>query len=343
MHPLESQLRRTWLDLRLPPAGVVVGTSAGADSMALLQLLAAIRETAGIPWLIAAYIDHGLRPDETPAEWDCVRNQADRLGLTSVRMEVDAASLARERKLSLEHAARELRYQAFALLAQTRGAGLIAVAHTADDQAEEVLLRLLRGGGRKALSGMRLRSDNLIRPLLAVPKLELLAYLAHRQIPYCHDSSNDDPRFLRNRLRNHLLPLLERDYDPGVRRAILKTASNLAEDEDLLEALVEEHWHAAVEFPSTESEAPATSRLWRQPFCRLHPSLQRRLIERLLWRLGQAAAYAHIIAVLDAAQRGRTGAQLHLDRGLRVQIERESLVFSFPRGRGAWRGRLDDD
>ena len=93
-----------------------------------------------------------------------------------------------------------------------------------------MLLRLLRGGGRKALSGMRPRSGNLIRPLLAVPKSELLAYLAHKRIPFCHDSSNDDPRFLRNRIRQHLLPLLERDYDPGVREALLNTAGNLAED-----------------------------------------------------------------------------------------------------------------
>jgi tRNA(Ile)-lysidine synthase len=342
MHPLETQVRRLWLDLDLPATGVVVGVSAGPDSMALLHLLAVLRAGC-IPWLLAAYIDHGLRPDETLAEWDCVRETAARLELACARERIDVTALARERKLSLEHAARELRYQALNQLARARDAGLIAVAHTADDQVEEVLLRLLRGGGRKALSGMRPRSGNLIRPLLAVPKSELLAYLAHKRIPFCHDSSNDDPRFLRNRIRQHLLPLLERDYDPGVREALLKTAGNLAEDEDLLDALMRQQWPAVVDFQAAAPPSSAAARIRRNPFNRLHPSLQRRLIEQLLWRLGDATTHAHILIVLAAAQRGQTGNELHLARGLRVRIRRESLEFSFPKGAGSRRGRLYDD
>lgn len=342
MHPLETQVRQTWIDLDLPPTGVLVGVSAGPDSMALLHLLAALG-TAICPRLVAAYIDHGLRPDETPAEWDCVVSAAARLGLACVRERVEVAPFAAARKLSLEHAARELRYQAFADLVRAHDLGLTAVAHTADDQAEEILLRLLRGGGRKALSGMRARSGALIRPLLGIRKGELLAYLMQNQIPFCMDSSNDDPRFLRNRIRGQLLPLLEREYDPGVRRALLKSACNLAEDEDLLESLLAAHWDGVVELHDARADGtPAAGRLRRGPLLRLHPALQRRLLERLLWLLGDDAGFAHILVVLDAARRGRTGGELHLSRGLRVRIGREHLEFSHPRGVGPWRGRLEE-
>ncbi len=342
MHPLETQMRQTWIDLNLPRTGVLVGVSAGPDSMALLHLLAALGPEI-IPRLMAAYIDHGLRPDETRAEWDCVVTAAARLGLACVRERIEVAPLAKRRKISLEHAARELRYQAFADLVRAHDLSLIAVAHTADDQVEEVLIRLLRGGGRKALSGMRRRSDNLIRPLLGVRKGELLTYLMQKKLPFCTDSSNDDPRFLRNRIRGQLLPLLERDFDPGVRRAILKTASNLAEDEALLESLLSTHWDEVVELHDARADTPATDRLRRRPFLRLHPALQRRLLERLLWLLGDDASYAHILAVLDAARQGRTGGELHLSQGLRVRIGREHLEFSYPRGVGPWRGRLCDE
>jgi len=344
LHPLEHTIRRTLLDESLPVRGrrVLVGVSGGADSMALLHILAALRSEFSLT-LVAAYVDHGLRPSETPAEWTCVQEAADRLGVDCVRAAVDVHAAVAARKRSLEHAARELRYQSFAGLAQEWATELLAVAHTADDQAEEVLLRLLRGGGRKALSGMRLQAGDLIRPLLGVRKAELLAYLGDLGVGYCFDSSNDDARFLRNRVRRHLLPLLEEHYDPGVRRALLKTAANLGEDEDLLERLLDERWGSvvsALQTPQAEPAEHSPHRLDRAAFCRLHPALQRRLIEKLLWILGAAAQYEQIVAVLAAAISGRNGSELHLSQGLRVAVGRDCLQFSYPLGKGPWRGRL---
>lgn len=341
LHPLEHTIRRTLLDESLPVRGrrVLVGVSGGADSMALLHILAALRSEFSLT-LVAAYVDHGLRPSETPAEWACVQEAAGRLGVDCVCAAVDVRAAVAARKRSLEHAARELRYQTFAGLAQEWATELLAVAHTADDQAEEVLLRLLRGGGRKALSGMRLQSGDLIRPLLGVCKAELLAYLGDLGVGYCFDSSNDDARFLRNRVRRHLLPLLEEHYDPGVRRALLKTAANLREDEDLLERLLDERWAEVVDLQHSEDPAHLVCRLGRAAFCRLHPALQRRLIEKLLWTLGAAAQYEQIVAVLAAAISGRNGSELHLSQGLRVAVGRDFLEFSYPLGKGPWRGRL---
>ena len=341
MHPLEYTIGQILSSepLKLNGCRVMVGVSGGADSMALLHILAALRGPLTIS-LVAAYIDHGLRPEETPAEWQCVREAANRLGLECARVPVDVTGTASARKLSLEHAARELRYQAFADLGRKYATDALAVAHTADDQVEELLLRLLRGGGRKALSGMALQSGNVIRPLLAVRKSALLAYLADQGIGFCLDSSNDNLRFVRNRIRHDLLPLLESRYDPGVRQALLKTAANLREDEDLLALLLAEHWGLAVELREPDSKHPVAALLRRHLFRSLHPALQRRMVEQLLWTIGETARYEQIMAVVEAARSGRTGSELHLSRGLRVGVTREHLEFSYPRGRVPWRGRL---
>jgi len=341
LHPFEHTIRRICRSETVPAAGsrLLVGVSGGADSMALLHVLAVLRNEFAF-MLVAAYIDHGLRPGETPAEWACVQAAALRLGIECVRTTVDVHGAAAARKLSLEHAAREVRYQAFAELAQEWATDWLVVAHTADDQVEEVLLRLFRGGGRKALAGMRFRSGHLLRPLLGIGKADLLTYLHDKGIAYCRDSSNDDRRFLRNRIRLDLLPLLEAEYDPGIRGALLKTAANLGEDEDLLERLLADHWDAVVAPLQPDTDSHPTCRLDRAALARLHPALQRRLIEKLLWTLDSPAHYQQILAVLAAACSGRTGSELHLSQGLRVTVRRASLEFAYPQGKGPWRGRL---
>ncbi len=341
LHPLEHQIRQVILRESLLSQGnrVLLGVSGGADSMALLHILAALRSEFSLT-LVAVYVDHGLRPGETPAEWVCVQEAASRLAIECARVTVDVHATADAGKLSLEHAARELRYQAFAELGKTWATDLLAVAHTADDQAEEVLLRLFRGGGRKALAGMRLRSGTLIRPLLDIHKAELLTYLSDKGIAHCLDSSNGDLRFLRNRIRLHLLPLLEEQYDPGIRRALLKTAANLREDEDLLELLLDRSWESVVAISQPGEGDGMVCRLRRAAFRQLHPALQRRLVEKLLWTLGNTAHYEQILAVLAAAISGRAGSELHLHQGLRVAVSRETLELSYPQGKGPWRGRL---
>ena len=342
MAALVFEIKRILKRHRLIDQGetVIVGVSGGPDSMALLHILSFLH--SHVPCTpVAVYVDHGLRPHETPAEIELVRSVAATLDLACEVIPVATRSLAESEKLSLEHAARELRYQALRGCASQYGAGRIAVAHTADDQAEELLLRLLRGSGRKGLAGMQLQENEVIRPLLQTSKRQILAYLHEHDISYCLDSSNEDQRFLRNRIRHTLLPLLENEFDPGIRKALLKTASNLREDEDYLEAETKRVWPQVFDKENTEHGNPVYV-LVRAVFNMLHPCLQRRLVERLLWQLGSQAQYTHILAVLQAAATGRTGSELHLSQGLRVEIARETLEFSFPRGKKAWRGRLLD-
>ncbi|HFQ90293.1 MAG TPA: tRNA lysidine(34) synthetase TilS, partial [Desulfobulbus sp.] len=243
-----------------------------------------------------------------------------------------------------EHGARELRYRALHQVADRLERAVICVGHSADDQAEEILIRLIRGSGRSGLSGMRPVSGRVVRPLLGVGRERILAYLRDRGIAFCLDPSNRDPRFLRNRVRHELLPLLEERFDPGIRKALLKTAASLAEDEALLDSMTTEAWERLVRWRHGREEPGGEPGclLERDGFRELPPALQRRLVERILWRLGSRARYAHIVRVVDAAVRGTPGRELHLGRGLRVGLQRDVLEFSYPVGRVPWRGRLAD-
>jgi tRNA(Ile)-lysidine synthase len=323
---------------------IIIAVSGGPDSMALLHLLADARKRLDLE-LTAVWVNHCLRPKETPREEQTVLAATEKLRINCVRHRVDAASSASEQGISLEHAARDLRYAALRATAREAGAEYIAVAHTADDQVEEILLRLLRGSGREGVSGMRMRSRDLIRPLLNIEKKDLLAWLTEQEISSCFDSSNNDMRFLRNRVRRQLLPFLEEHFEQGIKKSLRKTADSLAVDEELLAALTAEAEQKTIsvlspsEEPSESPEFPKIQ-LLRAPFCALHPALQRRVVERLLWRIGGRAGYDHILLVMKAAESGRTNSELHLGRGLRVGVFRERLEFSYPVGQKAWRGRL---
>ncbi|MCI5148655.1 MAG: tRNA lysidine(34) synthetase TilS [Candidatus Electrothrix sp. MAN1_4] len=322
---------------------IVIAVSGGPDSMALLHLFAEVQTRLALD-LTAVWVDHGLRPKETPGEEQAVRTATQKLGIACVLHRVDAGGYAGEQGISLEHAARDLRYAVLRKTALEVGAKYIAVAHTADDQAEEVLLRLLRGSGRDGVSGMRMRSRDLIRPLLNIEKKDVLAWLTQQDISFCFDSSNHDMGFLRNRVRHQLLPFLEEHFDQGIKKSLRKTADSLAVDEELLTALtVDAEAKTISELSSEESGGIAKApkiQLLRTPFRTLHPALQRRVVEQLLWRIGGRANYDHILLVIKAAEGGRTNSELHLGRGLRVGIFRDRLEFSYPAGQKAWRGRL---
>lgn len=307
--------------------------------MTLLHLLANIRQRLPLS-LVAVWVDHGLRPAETPAEEKMVRCLAQELDIPFFARCVDTAGLASAEHLSLEHAARNLRYRELRKVSDISGADYIAVGHTSDDQVEEVLLRLLRGSGRKGLSGMSVKNGDIIRPLLTTGKDELVSWLKVHSVTYCHDSSNDDLQFLRNRIRHTLLPFLENTFDTNIRKSLQKTAETLAIDEALLEELTIAAFYSVVTENEKERGEMIPRRILRKPFGQLHAALQRRVVERLLWRLGAKAGFDHIKIVIEAALHGRTNSELHLAKGLRVGIFSDYLEFSYPQGCTAWRGRL---
>jgi tRNA(Ile)-lysidine synthase len=199
---------------------VVVAVSGGADSMALLHALSRLAPRLGIG-LEVATVDHGLRASAR-AEGELVRARARALGLPWHGLRVDAAA-ARKGRASLQDAARRVRLGALGALAARRGAR-VALAHQADDQAETVLFRVVRGTGLLGLAGIPYRRDPFIRPLLDVSRAEISRYVARHELPFVEDPSNADPRFARARVRHRLLPLLAEE-NPRVREALVALAA----------------------------------------------------------------------------------------------------------------------
>lgn len=218
-------------------ATVIVAVSGGADSVALLDILASLAELQ--LKLIVAHLNHSLRGAESDGDEAFVRELAARYGLPCEVGRVDVQELSSLNKLSLEEAGRVARYAFLHEVAARHRAHAIALAHHADDQAETVLMRLLRGAGASGLTGIAPKTGNgLVRPLLGITRGEIEAYLQARGLAFRTDSSNADTSFLRNRVRHELLPYLA-TFNPAIRDRLVATAEALAADEVLLEAITD--------------------------------------------------------------------------------------------------------
>jgi tRNA(Ile)-lysidine synthase len=232
---------------------VVVAVSGGADSVAMLNILRNLKDNAP-GQLIVAHFNHRLRPQ---AEDDArfVSDLASRLGLPFDLGKADVAALADEQGDGLEAAARKSRYEFLEQVADRRGAHFVATAHTADDQAETVLHRILRGTGIAGLRGIhssRLffgRQDiYLVRPVLGMRRKTLLEYLRRIGQPFCDDASNADTRLTRNRIRHRLLPLLAEEFNPQVVEALLRLSDTAEGAQSVVNELVEQLLEESVEF-----------------------------------------------------------------------------------------------
>ncbi len=220
-------------NLFAPGDTVVVAVSGGADSVALLDILASLREFR--LKLVVAHLNHLLRGAEADEDEGFVRKLAESYGLPVEVRRIDVREIAGREGRSLEDAGRSARYAFFDALAASHEAQVVALAHHADDQAETVLLRLLRGAGGSGLCAMAPKSaGRYVRPLLNVTRGEIEEYLRKRGIAWRTDSSNDDADFLRNRIRHELIPLLS-TYNPAISERLAATAQALAADEEFLE------------------------------------------------------------------------------------------------------------
>lgn len=252
---VREQLRS---DPRLtPPATVLVAVSGGADSVALLRLVAAVAPDMGLG-LVVAHLDHGLRGPEGDADARFVAELAEWLGLPIRTERVDAAATARREKRSLEDAARRERRRFLEEARAATGAAVVALGHTRDDQAETLLLNLLRGAGPRGLGAMPARGPGaLTRPLLGATRAELLAWLEAIGQPFRSDGTNADLRFTRNRIRHELLPRLRADFNPGIDATLARAAELFR----ALDAFLETTVAAWLADPARRRRAPGVDAL----------------------------------------------------------------------------------
>lgn len=219
--------------------GVLVALSGGADSVALALKLNELYRNGRILRLEAAHLHHQIRGDDADSDAAFVTELCKRLGVPLHTERIDVPRAAKESGISLELAARNARYAFLERVRSDRNLDCIAIGHHRDDQAETLLLHLLRGSGTDGLCGMRVRSGRLIRPLLNTSKEEILAYLAACGQTYCTDATNFETDATRNRIRLNVLPVIE-TINPAAKKALCEAAAHVAEDADYLNALAEE-------------------------------------------------------------------------------------------------------
>ncbi|MBM4050487.1 MAG: tRNA lysidine(34) synthetase TilS, partial [Planctomycetes bacterium] len=337
-----SELHRRVLalvrDEKLLAAGetVVAGVSGGPDSVAMLSLLNEVNAGSRLRLkIVVAHLNHLLRGDAAAEDAAFVKRLARRFGNEFVLKEAPVKAMAEREGRSFEDVARQERYAFFEALAKEHGAKKVAVGHTADDHAETVLHRIIRGSGLRGLRGIRLQrpiSDGspitLIRPLLTCWRAEIVAYLKEKGLDYRVDETNVDTQYLRNRIRVELLPVLERSYNPGVKMALIRLAEAAQQGYEFLqgeaEALLSEAGHLGAAVPVR----------WLLE----QPEGMRELVVRQLVRAAGASEetldFGHYLDIMGLAERNASGRELQLPEGLRASLEHGVLRFWHESGKG---------
>ena len=295
---------------------VIVAVSGGPDSLCLLHSIVRLERLLRVR-TVCFHFDHGLRTDSA-ADAAYVRRQAGSLGVPFVQRR---AVTSPGRGDSVEAWARGERYEALAALVEEVGAGPAAPGHTADDQAETVLLALIRGGGLEALAGMRPVTRPVVRPLLDVTREETDAFCRSLRLRPRRDPMNEDRSLLRPAVRTEVLPFLRRALGRDVRTTIARSAALLAEDAELLSRLASDAARAVV------AEDEDAIRLRARALGGLPPALAGRVVRHVLYGLGVLPELAHVDAVLALAG-ARRGSRANLPGGLLAVREREYVRVS---------------
>lgn len=302
---------------------VLIGLSGGPDSVCLTAILGELKDNFNL-FLQAVYVNHGLRPEESKKEEDFCREFCERRGIPFYSESVDVKGYAKKRKSGIQEAARELRYQVFKKVSMDIKATKLALAHNADDQAETVLMRLLRGGGRRGLAGIPPVRGNIIRPLIEIERREIEEFLSRNDspVPFITDSSNLKTDYLRNWLRLKIMPELEKQ-NPALISCIGRSAEILRDEDSYLEIIVTKTMMRLI---SRKSEY--SIELFLIPLENLERPILRRLLRRAINEIGIARGidFIHIEDVIQLIKESRSGDMLNLPKGIKA-IKRYSTLL----------------
>jgi tRNA(Ile)-lysidine synthase len=318
--PLHEQVRRTIRRHQLLPSGalVVAGVSGGSDSVALIHLLLDLGEHGSFRMAGMAHMNHRLRASSDRDEQFC-RALAEGLRLPILVETADVRGYAAAQRLSLEDAARRLRYDFLSRAAAALDASRIAVGHTRDDQAETFLLKLLRGAGLGGLAAVYPRRGAVVRPLLDVTRGQLREYLSSRGIGWLEDETNEDLTNPRNRVRHVLLPHLERLYGGGVGGALARAAELARLDTSWLDE------EAARRFERLATRTDDALAFDVMSLAAEPPPIMMRILRLALRTLGGGEiGFQHVQAVADVLAGACRGTEVP---GARVELRRGQLVL----------------
>jgi tRNA(Ile)-lysidine synthase len=299
---------------------VLVGVSGGPDSVALLHVLNQLSRKMDLS-LHVAHLNHKLRGREADQDARFVKGLAQKLGVPFIEKQIDVAALARQNKMTLEEAAREIRYDFLESAAKEHKAGKIALGHNADDEVETVMMWLLRGTGRTGLTGIpparKLPASGIqiIRPLIGLHRKQILAYLKKHRLSFCLDRSNLNPAFMRNKIRLKLLPLIRKEYSPNFNALILQTARIMRDENKWLDKEVDKALKLVIKQPTLTGNISIDL----NRFLRYNIGLQRQILRRSIFLLSSGQVlpdYRKVEEIITLASFGKTNARLALAGGL---------------------------
>ena len=303
---------------------VLVGLSGGPDSVALLHMLIKLAPKWDLT-LGAAHLNHTLRGTDSAKDAQFVAALCQKLSIPFHLQEQDVAAYQAQHKVSLEMAGRHLRYVFYNEIATSQNFNKIALGHHADDNAELVLINLLRGSGPLGIAGIPpKRGSRIIRPLIGLRRSEIVYFLAQHRLEYVLDPSNSDTRFLRNRIRHHLLPFLAETYNPNVSDALNRLALIARSEEDWIDR------QAQRVFEETARPADDCVEFFIDPFLKLHLALQRRIVRKAVQHLSgdlKRFSYRHIDAVCRLAHHGAEERPVQLPQGLTARRKQDRLLM----------------
>jgi len=335
-------VRRTVAEHRMLAAGdsVLIGVSGGPDSVALAYVLHTLAAEYSLR-LAVAHVNHCLRGSDSDRDAEFVADMARQIGLPFYIEKKDVFQIQQREQLCLEEAGREVRYRFFDQVSAAYGFNKIAVGHHGNDNAELVLMNLLRGSGSLGLSGIApVRDGKIIRPLIHLERSEIVDYIAEKRLACVADASNSDLSFKRNRIRHHLIPELEKSYNPAIVKTINRLGAILRAEDQWIEQLLRSNFNDCISVM-----APGVVRINLKPLQGLAPAARRRIIRRGILTVKKdlrRISLGHIDDVLLLVDKGQ-GTSLNLPAGIRVmRLATELMIYSGRSGRAANDGGFDD-
>lgn len=326
-HPFTETVAGTLEAYRMTAPGdrILIGFSGGPDSTALARGLMML--SSRMDFTIAlVHLNHGLRGREADRDEDFARDFARSFSLDLHVERCDVRALAQREKRSLEDAGRKARYALFKTLARDHGYTRTATGHHRDDHAEQVLLNLVRGTGPGGLRGISpVREDGIIRPLIRVWKKEITSFLDDINQPFVTDASNQDPEFLRNRVRHRLIPLMEKEFNPEIRAGLDRLSRIMVQEDDYMDARAEENFSAAV-----RAREKDTITLDADLLNTCHPAIFSRVVRKALGHVKEdlrRITRRHLLDIRDLTRFSETGKHLDLPGQVRVYRLKKELCI----------------
>ena len=293
---------------------IVVGVSGGADSIALLHVLHLFSKTKSYD-LVVAHVNHKTRGRESYADAEFVKDFSGKLGLQFVLKEVDVENKRIQIKKSFQETARLIRYQFFNETLKAVGGNKIALGHSADDRVETILMNIIRGSGLKGLVGIPQVRDNIIRPFWGIYRKELESYLKVSNICFRNDYSNNDRKYLRNKIRHELIPNLE-SYNPNIKKKLQEMSEIVGEDDALLSQITRDVFNKKI----LGHEENEKNICWKIQDFLSHPvALRQRLVRETFCRIAGDMWHItahHVREVNDLFNFPKVGKTLNIPRNI---------------------------